>query len=68
MGDSSEVAITGHHQFAFCESIVLTVHNIIERGGRRDEEEGEGGRERKEGKRERKGRVKILWQDTLITT
>ena len=55
MGDSSEVAVTGHHQFALCESIVLAAHNIIERPG-----EGEGGMERKEGKRERKRRVKIL--------
>ena len=53
MGDSSEVAVTGHHQFALCESIMLAAYNIIERGGIGDEEKGEGGMERKEGKRER---------------
>lgn len=41
MSDSSEVAVTGHHQFALCESIMLAA-----RAGSRREREGGDGEER----------------------
>ena len=38
MSDSSEVAVTGHHQFALCESIMLAACA----GSRREREGGDG--------------------------